>query len=130
MPSAGAGWIARRWGRAWASACCVLLALGMAGSLLLGGLGVATVAALVLWGIAHTALFPLCQVRVMRAAPQAQALAVTLNVTAANAGIGLGALAGGASIDHWGLASLGWVAAAIALAAIALGALLACWRRD
>ena len=109
---------------------CVLLALGMAGSLLLGGLGVATVAALVLWGIAHTALFPLCQVRVMRAAPQAQALAGTLNVSAANAGIGLGALAGGASIDHWGLVSLGWVAAAIALAAIALGALLACWRRD
>ncbi len=36
---------------------------------------------LVLWGIANTALYPICQVRVMRAAPHAQALAGTLNVS-------------------------------------------------
>ncbi|WP_238378214.1 hypothetical protein [Stenotrophomonas maltophilia] len=82
------------------------------------------VIALALWGVAHTALFPLCQVRVMRAAPQAQALAGTLNVSAANAGIGLGALLGGGAIERWGLDSLGVVAAAVALLAIAAGLLL------
>ncbi len=78
--------------------------------------------------MAHTALFPLCQVRVMRAAPQAQALAGTLNVSAANAGIGLGALLGGGAIERWGLDTLGVVAAAVALLAIAAGLLLRRWQ--
>ncbi len=60
----------------------------------------------------------------MRAAPQAQALAGTLNVSAANAGIGLGALLGGGAIERWGLGSLGMAAAAVALLAIAAGQLL------
>ncbi len=60
----------------------------------------------------------------MRAAPQAQALAGTLNVSAANAGIGLGALLGGGAIERFGLASLGVVAAAVALLAIVAGLLL------
>jgi len=107
---------------------CTLLAVGMAGSLAMAGLSVAVVVALALWGIAHTALFPLCQVRVMRAAPRAQALAGTLNVSAANAGIGLGALIGGGAIERWGLPSLGWVAAAIAVLAIVLGVALGRWR--
>ncbi|MDF3981791.1 MFS transporter [Luteibacter sp. PPL201] len=74
---------------------------------------------LVLWGIANTALYPICQVRVMRAAPHAQALAGTLNVSAANAGIGLGAVAGGVTITHVGQGGLGYVAAAIAVLALA-----------
>ena len=73
--------------------------------------------ALTVWGIAYTALYPVCQVRVMKAASHAQALAGTLNVSAANAGIGLGAILGGYSIELGGLASLGYVAAAIALLA-------------
>ena len=47
----------------------------------------------------------------------AQALAGTLNVSAANAGIALGAVVGGASIPAWGAGNIGYVAAAIALAA-------------
>jgi len=47
-----------------------------------------------------------------------------LNVSAANAGIGLGALLGGGAIERWGLDSLGVVAAAVALLAIAAGLLL------
>lgn len=105
-------------------AFCTVLALGVLASVWLAGQGGGAVIALVLWGVAHTALFPLCQVRVMRAAPQAQALAGTLNVSAANAGIGLGALLGGGAIERFGLASLGVVAAAVALLAIAAGLLL------
>ncbi|PSD28960.1 MFS transporter, partial [Stenotrophomonas maltophilia] len=94
------------------------------GSVGLAGQGAFALIALAVWGVAHTALFPLCQVRVMRAAPQAQALAGTLNVSAANAGIGLGALLGGGAIERFGLASLGAVGAAVALLAIAAGLLL------
>ena len=41
------------------------------------------------FGAANTALYPVCQVRVMRSVQHAQALAATSNVAAANAGIGL-----------------------------------------
>jgi len=75
---------------------------------------------LVIWGIAHTALFPICQIRVMKAAPQAQALAGTLNVSAADAGIGLGSIIGGLTIEHLGLGAVGYVAAVVALLSIAV----------
>ncbi|MBP2262934.1 MFS transporter [Pseudomonas sp. BP8] len=104
----------------------VILALGM---------GVVTpavsspallVCALALWGVAYTALFPVCQVRVMQAGAKAQALAGTLNVSAANAGIALGAALGGLVIQVLGTAALGYVASAVAgLAVIATLALLA-----
>ncbi|UMR30885.1 MFS transporter [Massilia sp. MB5] len=81
-----------------------------------GWLGVS----LALWGIAYTALFPICQVRVMKAASHAQALAGTMNVSAANAGTGLGAILGGVAIQQWGLASIGYVAAGVALLALVL----------
>jgi predicted MFS family arabinose efflux permease len=54
----------------------------------------------------------------MKAAPQAAALAGTLNVSAANAGIALGAVIGGASIHRWGLGSIGYVGTIVALLAI------------
>ncbi len=96
----------------------LLLALAMAASVPMAGslplLGVA----LAVWGIAYTALFPVCQVRVMKAASHAQALAGTLNVSAANAGTGLGAIIGGLVIPTWGLHNLGYVATAIALIAV------------
>lgn len=108
---------------------CAVLALGMLGSTALAEHRSLAVLALAVWGVAHTALFPLCQVRVMRAAPQAQALAGTLNVSAANAGIGLGALLGGGVIERIGLVSLGASAAAVALLAIAGGLLLRRWQQ-
>jgi predicted MFS family arabinose efflux permease len=74
--------------------------------------------ALIVWGVSYTALYPVCQVRVMKAAPQAAALAGTLNVSAANAGIALGAVIGGASIHRWGLGSIGYVGTIVALLAI------------
>ena len=83
------------------------------------------VAVLIVWGVSYTALFPICQVRVMQAGAQAKALAGTLNVSAANAGTGLGAILGGLGIQHYGLESLGVMAAAIAV----VGAGLAAWMR-
>jgi len=82
------------------------------------------IVALAAWGIAYTALFPVCQVRVMIAGSKAQALAGTLNVSAANGGIGLGAMIGGATIQQLGLAALGGVGALIAALAVGLALLL------
>ncbi|MDH0300964.1 MULTISPECIES: MFS transporter [unclassified Pseudomonas] len=102
----------------------LILAAGMSLSIPLAGSYVGLAVALTVWGIAYTALYPVCQVRVMKAASHAQALAGTLNVSAANAGIGLGAIIGGYSIEQAGLASIGYIAAAIALAAAVICLLL------
>jgi len=102
-----------------------LLAIAMVAALLLparhGWLALAVAA----WGLAYTALFPICQVRVMKAGSKAQALAASMNISAANAGTGLGAIFGGLGIEHVGLASLGYLAAGIAV----LGIVLAWWMR-
>jgi len=95
-----------------------LLALGMALSVPAAGSTVLFCLVLALWGIAYTALFPICQVRVMGSATHSQALAGTTNVSAANAGIGIGAVLGGIVIPTIGLDKLGYVAAAIAVLAV------------
>ncbi|AOJ66514.1 hypothetical protein WJ32_29585 [Burkholderia ubonensis] len=95
----------------------LLLGIGMAASAPLASSTRGLVATLAVWGIAYTALYPVCQVRVMKAASHAQALAGTLNVSAANAGIGLGAIVGGYTIERSALANIGYVAAAVALLA-------------
>ncbi len=96
----------------------LVLAIGMAATTLVAGSHAWLVVALAIWGIANTALYPICQVRVMQSASHAQALAGTLNVSMANAGIGLGAIIGGSVIQHMGLGAVGYVAAAIAILAV------------
>jgi len=96
----------------------LLLSVGMALTMVFAQTLGLLLVALALWGIANTALYPICQVRVMRAAPHAQALAGTINVSAANAGIGLGAVVGGMTIAHWGPGHLGYAGALIALVAV------------
>lgn len=81
-------------------------------------------AVLGLWGISYTALFPVCQIRVMEAGKKAQALAATVNVSAANAGAGIGAITGGVVIDHLHLSQLGHVSAVIGAVAIAYATLI------
>ncbi|RXD06697.1 MFS transporter [Sphingomonas sp. UV9] len=98
----------------------LVLALGVAATAPLALYHGWLIAALAVWGLANTALYPICQVRVMQSATHAQALAGTLNVSMANAGIGLGAVIGGAVIQHWGLATIGYVAAGIALVGAAM----------
>jgi DHA1 family inner membrane transport protein len=98
----------------------LILGAGMLAAVPVASQHVWLVVALIAWGIAYTALFPICQVRVMQAGAKAQALAASMNISAANAGIGLGAIIGGLGIRHYGLASLGIFSAAIAAVAIAV----------
>lgn len=102
----------------------LLLGLGMMAAVPLASSLAGLLPALAAWSIANTALYPVCQLRVMKVAPHAQAMAGTLNVSAANAGIGAGAMLGGLAIAKWGLGSVGYVAAAVALlAALAVPAI-------
>lgn len=80
--------------------------------------------ALAVWGVAQAALFIVGQVRVMMSAPQAPAFAASLNISACNAGIGIGALVGSRVIGGGGLALLGWVGALVCLAAAAMALLM------
>ncbi|NIJ75088.1 putative MFS family arabinose efflux permease [Xanthomonas campestris] len=98
----------------------LLLALGMALCVPVAKTGVPLYLTLAVWGIAYTALFPISQVRVMNSVTHSQALAGTTNVSAANAGIGIGAIIGGLVIPAWGMGSIGYVAAAVALLGVVL----------
>lgn len=95
-----------------------LLAIGMAAIVPLAHAGLVFCAALGLWGIANTALYPVSQVRVMSSVSHSQALAGSTNVSAANAGIGIGAVVGGVTIPHLGIEAVGYVAALVALLAL------------
>lgn len=100
----------------------VVLAIGMLATVLMAAQPAGLALALGVWGIANTALYPICQIRVMKSVPHAQALAGTINVSAANGGIALGALLGGASITWWDAGSVavaGAVCAAVAAVAAA-----------
>lgn len=92
----------------------VILAIGMGAVAPVVGNPALLLIALALWGVAYTALFPVCQVRVMQAGAKAQALAGTLNVSAANGGIAVGAALGGLVIQWYGTAALGYVASTVA----------------
>lgn len=82
---------------------CFLLAIGSASAALSITQTSLFVICLVIWGIAHTALFPLSQVRVMASTNTGRALAGTLNISAANGGIALGAIVGGWAISLGGI---------------------------
>ncbi|GAB2921628.1 MFS transporter [Paraburkholderia jirisanensis] len=97
-----------------------LLAVAMAAAVPAARSPAALAGVLSVWGIAYTALFPVSQVRVMKSATVARALAGTLNVAAANAGTAFGAMAGGATIAWYGLDRVGYVGAAITAASVAL----------
>ncbi|MCV7287850.1 MFS transporter [Mycolicibacterium wolinskyi] len=111
------GWLADRLPIGSSIVFAVLLAVGMAAVAPLSSVQAGVMGALFIWGSAFTGLFPISQIRVMAQARGDRSLAATVNVSAANAGAGLGALVGGVTIDLWGIQSLGFVAAAIALVA-------------
>lgn len=106
----------------------VVLAIGMLATVLMAAQPAGLALALGVWGIANTALYPICQIRVMKSAPHAQALAGTINVSAANGGIALGALLGGASITWWDAGSVAVVGAACAAAAAVAAAGISRWQ--
>lgn len=102
----------------------VLMAAGLAVMVPALGSRIELALALGVWGIAQAALFIVCHVRLMKAAPHAAAFAASLNISGANIGIGLGAAIGGRVIEGYGLAAVGWTGAAIVMLSVALALVL------
>lgn len=99
---------------------CLLMAVGAASAILFVGHPAMFIASLVAWGIAHTGLFPLGQVRVIKAANEGKALAGTLNISACNCGIAAGASLGGWAFNESGIsAAILGASILIALCAVA-----------
>lgn len=69
--------------------------------------------ALGIWGVTQAAMFVVCTVRLIKAAPQAPGFAASLNISASNIGIGLGAILGGIIIDGPGIEQIGNGGAAV-----------------
>ena len=85
----------------------------------LGDMRGAAAALLLLWGLSYGGVSVALQTCVMQAARGAVEAATSLFVGVFNLAIALGALAGGASVDHWGLPATLLAAAACMLAALA-----------
>lgn len=84
-----------------AVAACVL-GLAMTGMLALARYVPLLVVLILLWGIAHSSVFVLNQVRVMHAGRKAAGFAASLNISACNLGIGLGATLGAWALSNYG----------------------------
>ena len=78
------------------------------------------------WGASHMAAFVINQVRVMQAGKEAQSFALSLNISACNLGIALGAMCGGYVVQHYGIEFIGYAGATMVAIAfvIALGFML------
>lgn len=85
----------------------------------LGDMRGAAAALLLLWGLSYGGVSVALQTWVMQAARGAVEAGTSLFVGVFNLAIALGALAGGASVDHWGLPATLLAAAACMLAALA-----------
>jgi predicted MFS family arabinose efflux permease len=111
------GWATDRRPRLAAAACATTVAVALAVLSTVGyGSAALTVAAIMLWGAAFTAI-PVClQVAVLRVAPHSTATASALYVVAFQIGIGGGALAGSILVNAGHLAEL--PVAGMALAAV------------
>ena len=72
------------------------------------------------WGIGIGVLGLSMVAHVIRYAPDATDVANAIYSGSYNIGIGGGALLGGIISRHWGLGALGWVGAALAVAALAV----------
>jgi len=77
-----------------------------------------------LWGTAHMAAFVICQIRIMKAGEGAEAFALSLNISACNLGIGLGATLGGSIVTHHGVEAVGYGGAAVASIALLVSVMM------
>lgn len=120
------GYGADRWGyRASIIPVLIIQALALLSFSLLSALGAASAvaiavaaAALVAWGVVGFALVALQQYRLIGAAPDEQNGVLSLNSSAVYAGQGLGAGLGSLVLGHDSPASLGYVGALLAVAAL------------
>lgn len=98
----------------------VILMLAMSTASLVGDKLVLLLPLLTVWGAAHTAAFLSCQVRVMHAASAAPAFASSLNISACNLGIAIGAVAGGWVVDRLGPGMIGLGGGALSACALVI----------
>ncbi|TRW14468.1 MFS transporter [Glacieibacterium frigidum] len=105
--------------RATAIAILMLVASINLAALVQGSIFLAAIP-LALWGISHTASVTLSQVRVTLAGNEAPAFAMTMNISAANLGIAIGAFGGGWLIDQEGVGAIGLAPIGFAVFAIPL----------
>jgi predicted MFS family arabinose efflux permease len=105
----------------------VVLATAVNGAAWTGGSIPVAVLPLIIWGVVHTAGVTLSQVRVTMAGAAAPAFAMTMNISTANLGIAIGAVAGGWAVDRWGMAGLGVMPAALTLLTLLLVTATAVW---
>ena len=112
--------VADRYPLAATAVTAVALAVAVNVAAWTGGSILAAVIPLAVWGLMHTAGVTLSQVRVTLAGAAAPAFAMTLNISTANLGIAVGALAGGWAVDHVTMAGLGLMPATLTLVALLL----------
>lgn len=98
----------------------IILMLAMSAASLVGDKLVLLLPLLAVWGAAHTAAFLLCQVRVMLIASAAPAFASSLNISACNLGIAVGAIAGGWVVDGLGVGMIGLGGGALSACALVI----------
>lgn len=85
----------------------IVLALAINAAAVLGHSTFTAAVPLALWALTHTASVTLSQVRVTLAGGEAPAFAMTMNISAANLGIALGASVGGWVVNQRGLTAIG-----------------------
>lgn len=103
----------------------VLGAVAVSGAALADNRLILAVLPLAVWGMMHTAGVTLSNVRVTLVGREAPAFSMTMNVSAANLGISVGALAGGSAMDSWGMGAIGVTPAVFGVVGVALTLLLA-----
>jgi predicted MFS family arabinose efflux permease len=106
----------------------IALALATAAVSLFGDRPMLLLPLLGVWGAAHAAAFVLCQVRVMLAGASAPAFASSLNISACNLGIAVGAVAGGWIVERSGIGAIGFGSAVLAVGALVLAGLIGALR--
>ncbi|HEY4250518.1 MAG TPA: MFS transporter [Roseomonas sp.] len=109
-----------------ASLVAILILVGAVNlAAIAGGSALLAALPLAIWSIGHTASVTLGQVRVTLAGRDAASFAMTLNISAANLGIALGALGGGWVIDGHGIGAIGLAPIGFAILALPLAILIA-----
>jgi predicted MFS family arabinose efflux permease len=82
--------------------------------------GAVMVAAIAFWGAAGWAVFAAQMAHLARLAPQVAVVTLSLNASTFYAGIAAGSAVGSLTVAFGGLAEIGWIAAALQLAALAI----------
>jgi MFS transporter, DHA1 family, inner membrane transport protein len=116
--SLAGGWFADRAAARTVTSATIGLAAGLVALYLVGASAPLVAAALLIWGVFAFGMVPSLQYRIVELAGPGGELAASLPASAANAGIALGAVAGGAALGTFGASAAVLTALVIAILAI------------